>query len=154
MQESVLEKYSPTAYQLMLGTNMFAIAFAVIGLIVTETLEPSLTYLVQYPKIALDITYFCILSALGQIFIFITISQFGALTLSIITTTRKFFTILASSIFYGHIMNQYQWIGVFGVFFGLSIEIYNKYEKHSQKKRKSSADQLQNLESRNSVFLN
>jgi drug/metabolite transporter (DMT)-like permease len=145
MQEAVLEKYSPTAYQLMLGTNIFAILFALIGLILTETLQPALLVIFQFPKIALDILFFCVLSALGQIFIFITISHFGALTLSIITTTRKFFTILASSIFYGHTINQFQWIGVFAVFFGLSIEIFTKYEKHIQKKRKNSADQLANL---------
>lgn len=43
---------------------------------------------------------FSLASALGQFFIFIMVTDFGPLPCSIVTTTRKFFTILASVIFF------------------------------------------------------
>jgi UDP-galactose transporter B1 len=41
--------------------------------------------------------------ALGQVFIFVTIAKFGALTCSIIGLARKITTLLASIYFYGHV---------------------------------------------------
>lgn len=59
-----------------------------------------------------------------QIFIYHTIAHFGPLTCSIITTTRKFFTILASVIIYGHSLLYRQWMGVALVFLGLGFDVY------------------------------
>jgi UDP-galactose transporter B1 len=42
------------------------------------------------------------MSAVGQIFIFRAVNQFGPLTLSIITTIRKFSTFFLSLIIFGH----------------------------------------------------
>jgi len=49
------------------------------------------------------------------------------LTTSLITTTRKFFTIIASVVLFGHAVNALQWIGVVAVFAGLGYDIYTKY---------------------------
>jgi len=46
--------------------------------------------------------------AMGQVFIFVTISKFGALTCSIIGLARKITTLLASIYFYGHHLNGIQ----------------------------------------------
>ena len=76
---------------------------------------------------------FSILSVLFsffQIFIFMTVTQFGPLTCSIITTTRKFFTILGSVIIFGHPMSSRQWFGTMFVFAGLSLDsAYGKERK-------------------------
>lgn len=50
--------------------------------------------------------------AMGQVFIFITISKFGALTCSIIGLARKVTTLVASIYFYGHILNRTQVFGL------------------------------------------
>lgn len=65
-------------------------------------------------------------------FIFKTITTFGPLTCSIITTTRKFFTILGSVIIFKHPLNPIQWLGVIAVFAGLLID--HKYGKEIKKK--------------------
>ena len=46
------------------------------------------------------------------------ISEFGPLPCSIITTTRKCFTVLASVIFFGNSLSGQQWIGAALVFTG------------------------------------
>lgn len=53
-----------------------------------------------------------------------------------ICRTRKFFTILASVVMYGHALNGYQWAGVSLVFIGLSVEVYDKYMKNMRKAMK------------------
>jgi len=48
----------------------------------------------------------------NQVFIFVTISKFGALTCSIIGLARKITTLLASIYFYGHHLNGIQISGL------------------------------------------
>merc|ERR1711862_515064 len=50
--------------------------------------------------------------AMGQVFIFVTIAKFGALTCSIIGLARKVTTLVASIYFYGHHLNSVQALGL------------------------------------------
>jgi hypothetical protein len=50
------------------------------------------------------------------------VTTFGPLTCSIVTTTRKFFTILVSVLFYGNSLVSRQWLGVVFVFLGLGLD--------------------------------
>lgn len=50
--------------------------------------------------------------AIGQVFIFVTIAKFGALTCSIIGLARKVTTLVASIYFYGHSLNKVQATGL------------------------------------------
>lgn len=51
-------------------------------------------------------------SAIGQVFIFVTIAKFGALTCSLMSLTRKATTLAASIIIYGHSINAIQILGL------------------------------------------
>jgi solute carrier family 35 (UDP-galactose transporter), member B1 len=62
--------------------------------------------------------------ALGQIFIFLTIAWFSPVTTTLITTTRKFGTILLSVYLYGHAFTVLQWLAVTMVFTGLYVAIW------------------------------
>lgn len=95
-------------------------------------------FLREHPLAAWDILLFCLCGAVGQNFIFLTISQFGALTNTTITTTRKFVSILVSSIWSGNPLSVQQWMGVVMVFTGLSYQIYLKWSRGGAHKRKSS----------------
>ncbi|CAB4063822.1 SLC35B1 [Lepeophtheirus salmonis] len=68
------------------------------------------------------LSFFCFASALGQLFIYICVADFGPLPCSIITTTRKFFTVLGSVIFFGNSLISRQWIGTLFVFTGLILD--------------------------------
>jgi len=50
--------------------------------------------------------------AMGQVFIFVTIAKFGALTCSIIGLARKVTTLVASIYIYGHLLNGVQTTGL------------------------------------------
>ena len=65
-----------------------------------------------------------------QNFIFLTVTHFGPLTCSVITTTRKFFTILGSVLIFRHPLTTLQWTGTVLVFAGLSLDsAYGKASK-------------------------
>ena len=79
---------------------------------------------------------FCLVVPL-QNFIFMTVTNFGPLTCSIITTTRKFFTILMSVLIFQNPMSGRQWLGTVFVFIGLGLDsVYGK-EKKKEKKESS-----------------
>jgi UDP-galactose transporter B1 len=46
------------------------------------------------------------------------IADYGALPCSIVTTTRKFFTVMASVLYFGNQLSGRQWIGAVLVFVG------------------------------------
>lgn len=74
-------------------------------------------------------------SAMGQNFIFYTITGPGPLACTTITTTRKFFTILCSVFLYPeNKLNNLQWFAVILVFVGLIVELEDKYRKNKDKK--------------------
>ena len=56
-----------------------------------------------------------------QLFIFFSIRKFGALTNTLITTTRKFFNILLSVLWLGNPLLAQQWAAVTMVFTGLFV---------------------------------
>jgi len=68
------------------------------------------------------------------VFIFYTIANFSPLILSIVTTTRKFFTVVISIFMYNHPMNIYQWMSIALVFTGVFIEMLSGNKKHAAKK--------------------
>ncbi|KAH6828419.1 UDP-galactose transporter 3 [Perilla frutescens var. hirtella] len=95
--------------------------------------------------IGYDVIYFCgkhgtsystLCGAVGQNFIFLTISQFGSLTNRTITTRRKFVSIVVSSLSSGNPLSQKQWRSVAMVFSGLSYQIYLKWKELQRKQKR------------------
>ena len=80
-----------------------------------------------------------------QFFIFMCVSEFGPLPCSIITTTRKFFTVLGSVIMFGNTLLTHQWAGAVLVFAGIFLD--GAYGKQQQA-AKTSVDK-QTLEGAN-----
>jgi UDP-galactose transporter B1 len=98
---------------------------------------PALKFCLAHPQAIWDILVLSITSALGQNFIYYTIHQFGSLNCSIITTSRKFFTILCSVAWFGHSMTSKQWGGVGMVFTGLAFDLYASKKARDAKKQKA-----------------
>ncbi len=89
----------------------------------------AIKFVCEHPKAAWDITLFCLCGVVGQNFIFLIISHFGSLVTNIITTTRKFVSILISSLWNGNPLSFQQWASVVMVFTGLSYHIYLKWKQ-------------------------
>lgn len=68
--------------------------------------------------------------ALGQVFIFVTIAKFGALTCSIIGLARKVTTLVASILFYGHSLNSVQVAGLMIAITAMVLNFWGKKSGH------------------------
>lgn len=62
-------------------------------------------------------------SVLGNLFIYATISLLGPVNLSLITTTRKIFSIFFSIVINGHVMDQFKIFGIGLVILGILLEM-------------------------------
>jgi UDP-galactose transporter B1 len=109
--------------------NVWALVYGGAAAIVSGQFEEGLVFIVEYPAIMPPILFLSLCSALGQCFIFMTISNFNALVCTTVTTTRKFFTVLASVYYYGHSLGVMQWGGATMVFVGLAVELRTKYTR-------------------------
>ncbi|ETW09809.1 hypothetical protein H310_00287 [Aphanomyces invadans] len=133
-QEQMVELHKPSVHQQMLNTNIWAVIYTGIGCLVTGHGLTGFNFCLNNPEIYQSLLFFSMCSALGQNFIYFTLQRFSALTCTTITTTRKFFTILASVLYFGNKLADQQWVGVGVVFTGIGIELTTKYSKYGAKK--------------------
>ncbi|KAJ2848647.1 UDP-galactose transporter [Coemansia erecta] len=84
------------------------------------------SFLYTHPRAMIDIGMFAFCGAMGQCFVFYTLAKFGSLTLTTVTVTRKFLTILISVFYNGHRLNSRQWSSTGLVFAGITLDVYKK----------------------------
>ncbi|XP_058036262.1 solute carrier family 35 member B1 isoform X4 [Ahaetulla prasina] len=130
-QDHMRAYYQTGSNHMMLNVNLWSTLVLGAGIFFTGELWEFLSFTERYPTIIYNILLFGLTSALGQTFIFMTVVYFGPLTCSIVTTTRKFFTILASVILFANPISNLQWMGTILVFLGLGLDA--KFGKTSKK---------------------
>ena len=139
MKNAVFHLYS-SAWDIMFGMNLWGTIYNMMFMFGWSTASgyEAVQFCKQHPEAAWDILLYCLCGAVGQNFIFLTISRFGSLTNTTITTTRKFVSIVVSSVLSGNPLSEKQWTSVGMVFSGLSYQIYLKWRKLQRmtKKRK------------------
>ncbi|CAG4984274.1 unnamed protein product [Parnassius apollo] len=127
VQERIKSESSPTAYSMMVNTNGWSTVILSISVLLSGEIFKFVTFVMQYPEILIYLAGFSLMGALGQLFIFYMVAEFGPLPCSVVTTTRKFFTVLASVVIFGNVLLTRQWIGAILVFSGLFLDIiYSK----------------------------
>ncbi|XP_015426262.1 PREDICTED: solute carrier family 35 member B1, partial [Myotis davidii] len=130
-QDHMRAHYQTGSNHMMLNINLWSTLLLGAAILFTGELWQFLSFAERYPAIIYNILLFGLTSALGQSFIFMTVVYFGPLTCSIITTTRKFFTILASVILFANPISSMQWVGTVLVFLGLGLDA--KFGKGAKK---------------------
>ncbi|CRK34735.1 hypothetical protein BN1708_006471, partial [Verticillium longisporum] len=80
-------------------------------------LAAALDFMARYPAVWVDVLGFAACGAVGQVFIFYTLSTFSSVLLVTVTVTRKMVTMALSVFAFGHRLTGMQWLGV-GLVFG------------------------------------
>jgi adenosine 3'-phospho 5'-phosphosulfate transporter B2 len=112
--------------QMMLIMNAFSAVFSFITLVHQEKLTPALTFVYTHPEIILHLVIFCICSTVGQLFIFYTVKNFGAVVFSIIMSMRILFSTLLSCFVYSHPITEMGLLGMAIVFSTIFLRIRRK----------------------------
>ncbi|CAG9782155.1 unnamed protein product [Diatraea saccharalis] len=134
VQERIKSESSPTAYSMMLNTNFWSSIIISVGVVLTGEIFRFVSFVHMYPEVLIYLVCLALTGALGQLFIFFMVSEFGPLPCSVVTTTRKFFTVLASVVFFGNVLLGRQWLGAVLVFSGLFLDIFYSKGKLQTKK--------------------
>lgn len=143
-QDHVFSTFSLDGPQMMLFMNLFATLFTLAALLFPYALTPSfllpasaasgatthanelssaLAFIATHPSVKTDILLFGLTGSIGQLFIFVTLSLYGSLTLVTITVTRKMATMLLSVFVFDHRLAPGQWAGVATVFGAVAMEV-------------------------------
>lgn len=130
-----LFKYKMSSVQMMFGVNLFSCLFTVGSLLEQGAFFDSLAFMMRHSEFAMHAVLLSVCSAFGQLFIFYTISQFGAAVFTIIMTMRQAIAILLSCFLYGHAVTLVGGLGVAVVFLALFLRIYARSRVKKSSKR-------------------
>jgi len=132
LQERMRAEYNSKSGHMMLNMNFWSVIFSSIVILISGELFEFIRFLQRYPSTIWHVMTFSIAGAFGQYFIFLIVAEFGPLPCSIVTTTRKFFTVLGSILIFGNNLSLRQWLSTFIVFLGLFLDVM--YGKDKSKK--------------------
>ena len=124
-QEVINKEYKTNSYLLMYQLNKWAVIFLFPFVLFVEG-SSAYQFMIRNPQVLPLIFGFSFTSAIGQIFIYLTLTNFGPLTLSLLTTLRKFFTVLGSVVIFGHTLSNLQQLSVLVVFTGILMDNFGK----------------------------
>ncbi|XP_016399320.1 adenosine 3'-phospho 5'-phosphosulfate transporter 1-like [Sinocyclocheilus rhinocerous] len=130
-----LFKYKMSSVQMMFGVNLFSCLFTVGSLLEQGAFFNSLAFMMRHSEFTMHAVLLSVCSAFGQLFIFYTISQFGAAVFTIIMTLRQAIAILLSCFLYGHAVTLVGGLGVAVVFLALFLRIYARSRVKKSSKR-------------------
>ena len=117
----------PSMHESMLWTNVSGFIVALLLAILTGHLSSGIKFCTANPACLMAIVTFSLASAMGQNFVYFTLTQFNPLVLTTVTTTRKIFSTLYS-VFRSpsNSLNTMQWSGTMMVFAGLLGDVARK----------------------------
>jgi len=118
----------PTMHESMFWTNLSGAIVAAVLAIATGQLTEGIAFCGRNPEVMNAMLIYSLSSAVGQNFIYYTITQFNPLVLTTVTTTRKIFSTLYS-VFRNpaNSLSEMQWGGCGLVFAGLLLDVVAKY---------------------------
>jgi len=115
--------------ELLFANATFSTVLSFITLIHNKELWPAVDFIYNHPELHLHFFLFSVCSTIGQLFIFYTIKNFGAVVFTIIMTVRVIASIALSCILYGHQVSSTGLFGLTLVMAGVGYRIKRKAEE-------------------------
>jgi UDP-galactose transporter B1 len=139
LEDKVISKlgwgHGKGTFQLMYYINFYSVPIAFCAVLLDQGGELSIPDAAQL----MSVGTLGLAGAMGQFFIFYTLSHFGAVACSIITTCRKVLTIMFSVVYFGHHLTGMQ-------FAGLGVSVCGFVVEVNEKKKKSKKAQAKTIE--------
>lgn len=134
-QSEIFKSYGVTSMQMMCGVNLFSTLFTAASLLVQGGFSEGIAFATEHPKFLIDCIILSVSSTIGQLFIFYTISKFGAVIFTIIMTVRQAIAILLSCLIYHHDISVLGIFGVIIVFLAIFLRIYCSHRIKSMRRK-------------------
>ncbi|GMH94576.1 hypothetical protein TrST_g12630 [Triparma strigata] len=107
-------------------SNLFSTVLSLITLVHEDELDKALEFVFEHQEIHLHFFLFSLCSTIGQLIIFYTIREFGAVVFAIIMTIRVLTSIVVSCIIYSHPITFTGALGLLFVMSGVGYRIGKK----------------------------
>ncbi len=127
-QSELFCQYKMSTLQMMFGVNVFSFTFTSFSLLIRGSFHTSLYFMISHTEFALHALVLSICSAIGQLFIFYTISTFGPVVFTLVMTSRQVISITISCLIYGHVLSLFAIVGVVLVFVAILLRVYLKQQ--------------------------
>jgi len=121
-QEKLFRGYKMSTYNQMLYVNATSAVISALILVFANQLMPAIEFSLKYPGFFANSLFLSLAAMLGQVVIYYSIKNFGALFFATVMTTRQVFSILLSTLIYFHPLSIGQWFGTLTVFGALYYE--------------------------------
>ncbi|CDZ98617.1 UDP-galactose transporter related protein [Phaffia rhodozyma] len=149
-QDEIFRRWKVTGQQMMFFMSFFTLLISLPLILLPlppiplihptpssqSELSSFLSFLSTHPDLLKPLVGYSVTGALGQLFIFETLGEFGSLTLVMVTVTRKLFTMMLSVVLFDHQLTLGQWLGAAVVFLGIGVEAWAKITESKSKKGK------------------
>ena len=116
-------------HESMLWTHFSGFLVACGLAVATGQATEGVAFCMRNPEVIKAIMIYSLASAVGQNFIYYTITQFNPLILTTVTTTRKIFSVLLDIVSRGYVLNGTQLSGVAAASLGVLGELQEKFGK-------------------------
>ena len=108
--------------------NVYSCLLLSLGILLTSEFVGFLKFFTGNPSVIFYLLLIGVTAAMGQCFIFYTVSHFGPLTCSIITNIRKFVQIFMSVLLFQHTLTIRMGCFVLVVFSGLMMDVWSQFK--------------------------
>jgi len=140
-QGELFRVYHMSSIEMMAGVNLFSVLLTTTSLAQQGAFTYAASFAARHALFMLHVLVLSMTSAVGQLFIFRTIAQFGPVTFTIIMIVRQGLAILLSCIVYHHSVHV---IGILGIVVMFAAIFARIYFSHQQKQKKRPEPTAQN----------
>ncbi|CAF0996915.1 unnamed protein product [Didymodactylos carnosus] len=134
-QKYVFDKFQITFLHMMFYVNLISTVLTLTSLILNGTFFQCFYFMRTHQLFFYHVSGMSLCSAIGQLFIFSTIEEFGPVIFTIIMTMRQAFSIVLSCLFYGHTLTLLAIFGLHIAFAALFLHAYFEFKKFCQLQR-------------------
>jgi solute carrier family 35 (UDP-galactose transporter), member B1 len=130
-QDRVRSISKPSTFEFMYYVNYFSFWMLTCVMAFTGEGKEFIQFCMTFPLVLAHISIAIFFGIFGQYFMSAIVSNFGALPCSLVTTIRKFFTVLFSVLSFDNSLSTVQWISTSVIFLSLFVDVI--YSKKSTK---------------------
>jgi len=123
-QGELFRVYHISSIEMMAGVNLFSVLLTTTSLAEQGAFTYAAAFAARHTIFIAHVLVLSVMSAVGQLFIYYTIAQFGPVTFTIIMTVRQGLAILLSCVVYNHTVTVVGILGVVVVFAAIFARVY------------------------------
>lgn len=133
VQDRMRSSQKPSPMNFMFFVNGWSSCILITVMAATGEFRFFFDFCLKHPTVIWHVALAVVVGIGGQVCISQMVSNFGSLPLSLVTTTRKFFTVLISVVAFGNTLSVRQWISAVVIFAALLLDsILSKSKKPTE----------------------